>query len=158
MWCLIFFLLIFMFSVCLNNFSQTANSPAVWMIPLLSSSERLVGAVHSRVSNPGGGAVHRQPALRCTFHVQPRTSGQPVSVPLPQPWFLHGHQQPALHPALPGRCPLPLVNFQPLPAPFHLLPLPPLHEQSHQWPDVQNGERGGVWQSSPRQRGSFLLA
>ncbi len=119
--------------------------------PLLSrppSSERLMGAVRSRASVPGGGSVSRQPGLRQrpALHAQPRTPGEPLPVPLPQPRLLYGPrlQQPALHPALPGGRPLPPLNHQQLlPDPLHLLPLPSIHEQPRQRPGVQDGDRGG---------------
>lgn len=133
--------------------------------PLLSclpASERLMGAVSSRVSIPGRGSVSRQPGLRPALHVQSRAPGEPHSVPLAQPRLLHGPQQPVLHPALTGRRPLPLLNHrQLLPGPLHLLPLPSLHEQPRQWPGVQDGAGGGIRrprQPSPRRRGALLLA
>lgn len=132
--------------------------------PPLFSSERLMGAVGPRDSTTGGGSLSRQPGLRQhpALHAQPRTPGEPLSVPLPQPRLLHRHgvQQPALHPPLPGGRSLSLLNHQQqLPSPLRLLLLPFLHEQPRQWPGVQDGDRGGVWQphQPPSKWGGSLL-
>lgn len=129
----------------------------------LPASERLMGAVSSRVGLPGGGSVSRQPGLRPALHVQSRASGEPLPVPLPQPQLLHGPQRPVLQPTLPGRRPLPLLNHHQhlLPGPLRLLPLPSVHEQPRQRPGVQDGDGGGVRrprQPRPRGRGALLLA
>lgn len=135
--------------------------------PLLSclpASERLMGADGSRVSIAGGCSVSWWPGLRQrpSLHAQPGAPRKPLPVPLAQPRLLNGPrlQQPTLHPALPGRRPLPPLNHQQLlPVARHLLPLPSIHEQLRQRPGVQDGDRGGG--RRPRQphlqhRGSLL--
>lgn len=128
----------------------------------LPSPERLVGAVWAS----GGGSVSGQPGLRQrpTLHAQPRTSREPLSVPLPEPKLLAGPrlQQPALHSALSGGCPLSPFNLHQH-LPHHtllLLPLPPLHEQPRHRSGDQDGDGGGgrrPRQPNPRRRNSSLL-
>lgn len=127
--------------------------------PLLSQLldlERLMGAVCSRASIPGGGPLSGQLGLcRCTtLHAQPRPTREPLPVPLTQPRLHHGPclHCPVLHPALTGGCSLPPFNQQQLLSCPHLLfHLPPIHEQPSQRPGVQDGDRGISRQQPPNQ-------
>lgn len=108
-----------------------------------SLSERLVGTAGPGVGLTGGASVHRQSGVGSTLPGQSGPPGEPVPVPLAQPLLLH--EQPALRPAPAGGRPLPPLDPEHLLPPLlHLLLLPPLHEQPHRRPGVQDGGGGGL--------------